>query len=132
MAFVKIENNKVVQKQPYEEDGFVEVSENIIAGMTHDGSGSYGDDNFSVVAEDKTWEDVEALQRALIFAHYDTIEIHERQVAHDGTAEADYNITPAKYQEYLDYFVDVRLNDEKTHSTPEEAITALNGLTIPS
>ena len=33
MAWVKIENNIVVQKQPYQEDGFVEVSDTVICGM---------------------------------------------------------------------------------------------------
>ena len=33
MAWVKIENNIVVQKQPYQEDGFVEVSDSVICGM---------------------------------------------------------------------------------------------------
>ena len=33
MAWVKIENNIVVQKQPYQEDGFVEVADNVICGM---------------------------------------------------------------------------------------------------
>ena len=33
MAWVKIENNIVVQKQPYQEDGFVEVADTVICGM---------------------------------------------------------------------------------------------------
>jgi hypothetical protein len=33
MAWVKIENNIVVQKQPYQEDGFVEVADSVICGM---------------------------------------------------------------------------------------------------
>ena len=33
MAWVKTENNIVVQKQPYQEDGFVEVSDSVICGM---------------------------------------------------------------------------------------------------
>jgi hypothetical protein len=33
MAWVKIENNIVVQKQPYQEDGFVKVADTVICGM---------------------------------------------------------------------------------------------------
>ena len=33
MAWVKIENNIVVQKQPYQEDGFAEVADTVICGM---------------------------------------------------------------------------------------------------
>jgi hypothetical protein len=33
MAWVKIENNIVVQKQPYQEEGFVEVADTVICGM---------------------------------------------------------------------------------------------------
>ena len=33
MAWVKIENNIVIQKQPYQEDGFVEVADTVICGM---------------------------------------------------------------------------------------------------
>src|SRR5210317_685088 len=33
MAWVKIQNNIVVQKQPYQEDGFVEVADSVICGM---------------------------------------------------------------------------------------------------
>jgi len=33
MAWVKIENNIVVQKQPYQEEGFVEVEDTVKCGM---------------------------------------------------------------------------------------------------
>lgn len=33
MAWVKIKNNIVVQKQPYQEEGFVEVADTVICGM---------------------------------------------------------------------------------------------------
>ena len=33
MAWVKIENNIVIQKQPYQENGFVEVADDIYCGM---------------------------------------------------------------------------------------------------
>jgi len=33
MAWVKIENNIVVQKQPYQESGFVEVADDVYCGM---------------------------------------------------------------------------------------------------
>lgn len=37
MAFVKIENGVVVQKQPYAEDGFVEAPDDVVCGYLHDG-----------------------------------------------------------------------------------------------
>ena len=37
MAWVKIENNIVVQKQPYQENGFVEVADDVYCGMKQDG-----------------------------------------------------------------------------------------------
>ena len=41
MAWVKIENNIVIQKQPYQEDGFVEVSDDVICGMEQVGNNFY-------------------------------------------------------------------------------------------
>ena len=79
-----------------------------------------------------TWDDVEALQRSMIVMHNDMMQIHEREVAHDGTVEADYTITPAKYQEYLSYFQVIRQNDEELHAEPADAIAALEALTPPS
>jgi hypothetical protein len=38
MAFIKIENGTVVQKQTYHEDGFVEVPDHVECGMIQDGS----------------------------------------------------------------------------------------------
>ena len=38
MVWVKIENNIVVQKQPYQEDGFVEVADTVICGMEQVGN----------------------------------------------------------------------------------------------
>ena len=37
MAWVKIENNIVIQKQPYQENGFVEVADDVYCGMKQDG-----------------------------------------------------------------------------------------------
>ena len=50
MAWVKIENNIVVQKQPYQEDGFVEVTDTVICGMEQVGD--------SFVVPPKTLEEV--------------------------------------------------------------------------
>ena len=33
MAWVKIENNIVIQKQPYKENGFIEVEDSVFCGM---------------------------------------------------------------------------------------------------
>jgi len=37
MAFVKIENGVVVQKQPYNQEGFIEAPDSVICGMSKDG-----------------------------------------------------------------------------------------------
>ena len=37
MAWVKIENNIVIQKQPYQENGFVEVADSVVCGMIQQG-----------------------------------------------------------------------------------------------
>ena len=41
MAWVKIVDNIVVQKQPYQEDGFVEVSDNVVCGQIKQSDGSF-------------------------------------------------------------------------------------------
>ena len=38
MAWVKIENNTIIQKQPYQEEGFVEAPDNVICGMVKEGN----------------------------------------------------------------------------------------------
>ena len=43
MAWVKIENNIVIQKQPYHEDGFEKVSDNVIVGQIKQSDGSFVD-----------------------------------------------------------------------------------------
>ena len=37
MAWVKINNNIIIQKQPYQEEGFVEAPDNVICGMIKEG-----------------------------------------------------------------------------------------------
>tara|TARA_A100001035_G_scaffold200572_1_gene161006 strand:- start:289 stop:621 length:333 start_codon:yes stop_codon:yes gene_type:complete len=37
MAWVKIDNNIIIQKQPYQEEGFVEAPDNVICGMIKEG-----------------------------------------------------------------------------------------------
>ena len=41
MAWVKIVNNIVTQKQPYPEDGFEEVSDNVVCGQIKQSDGSF-------------------------------------------------------------------------------------------
>ena len=41
MAWVKIVNNIVTQKQPYQEDGFEEVSDNVVCGQIKQSDGSF-------------------------------------------------------------------------------------------
>ncbi len=48
MNYIKLDsNNVVVQKQPNDEAGFHSVSDSITCGMVHDGTGNYGDSNFT-------------------------------------------------------------------------------------
>ena len=62
MAWVKIENNIVVQKQPYQEDGFVEVADSVICGMEQVG------DSFVVPPKtfDKAMAELRAKRNALL------------------------------------------------------------------
>ena len=41
MAWVKIVDNIVTQKQPYQEDGFEEVSDNVVCGQIKQSDGSF-------------------------------------------------------------------------------------------
>ncbi len=41
MAWVKIKNNIVIQKQPNQEEGFVEVSDSVICGQIKQSDGSF-------------------------------------------------------------------------------------------
>ena len=41
MAWVKIDKNIVIQKQPYKEDGFEEVSDNVVCGQIKQKDGSF-------------------------------------------------------------------------------------------
>jgi hypothetical protein len=41
MAWVKIVDNVVTQKQPYQEDGFEEVSDNVVCGQIKQSDGSF-------------------------------------------------------------------------------------------
>lgn len=52
MTFIKIENNVVIQKQPYEQDGFLKTDSGVVCGMVHDGSEVFELDNFSNPAPD--------------------------------------------------------------------------------
>ena len=37
MAWIKIENNTIIQKQPYHEEGFVKAPDDVICGMIKEG-----------------------------------------------------------------------------------------------
>lgn len=57
MAYVLIENDVVVQKQPNEQDGFVKVHDDIVCGMIHSGGESFAKTSFSapeIVVKEKT------------------------------------------------------------------------------
>ena len=62
MAWVKIENNIVIQKQPYQEDGFVEVADTVICGMEQVG------DSFVVPPQsfDSAMDNLRAKRNALL------------------------------------------------------------------
>lgn len=45
--FAKIENDIVVQVQPHDSEGFVEVADSIFCGLIHDGSASYAEGSFT-------------------------------------------------------------------------------------
>lgn len=134
--FCRILNGVVAEI--YDGDELFEMHPNLAATWQEDESGlvqqgwEFDGVNFSEpTVPPATWEQVRAKQRSMIVKHQDLIEIHEREVAHDGTLEENYTITVAKYQEWLSYFQTIRANDEATHATPEEAITALDALTEP-
>lgn len=131
MAYIKLDNNVVVQKQPNPSEGFVEAWDGVVCGMTHDGTSSYLEANFtSPPIPGPSWTDVKEKQRAMIVKHDDMMTIHEREIAHTGTSTT--TIPEAKYQEFLGYFQTIRQNDEALHATPEAAIAALDALVEPS
>ena len=76
------------------------------------------------------WEEVRQKQRSLIVAHEDMMQIYEREVAHTDTTST--TITEATYQAYLGYFQTIRINDEASHATPEDALAALDALIPPA
>ena len=84
MAWVKIENNIVVQKQPYQEEGFVEVADTVVCGMEQVG------DNF--IVPPKTFDNAIAdlrWQRNNLLAQTDWIVLPDSPVA-DTTAWETY------------------------------------------
>ncbi len=138
--FILIENDIVTQVQDYDQTDFVETSfDDVLNHMVHDGSGDYDEANFSTPVRLRSWDEVRAKQRKMITDHSDLIEIHEREVAHNGTDSTDYGMTPAIYQDWLTYFQDVRDCDDKNldgnsdpvYATPEDAITAMDAIAQP-
>ena len=81
MAWVKIENNIVIQKQPYQEDGFVEVSDDVICGMEQVGN--------SFVVPPKTFDSAMAdlrLDRNLLLAQTDYLALSDQTMTAEMTA----------------------------------------------
>lgn len=58
MAFVKIKKGVVVAKDISERKGFIEVSEEIVCGMFHNGGKIYDNKSFSAPVISKTWKKV--------------------------------------------------------------------------
>ena len=84
MAWVKIENNIVVQKQPYQEDGFVEVADTVICGMEQVGD--------SFVVPPQSFDNAMAnlrLERNNLLAQTDWVVLPDSPVA-DKTAWETY------------------------------------------
>jgi len=75
------------------------------------------------------WDDVRALQSKL-FSKTNAgwrIARYQTQEPLGNTDE-----TWEKYNEMLNYLQDIRINDEATHATPQDALDALNNLTEPT
>jgi len=84
MAWVKIQNNIVVQKQPYQEDGFVEVADTVICGMEQVGD--------SFVVPPQSFDNAMAnlrLERNNLLAQTDWVVLPDSPVA-DKTAWETY------------------------------------------
>lgn len=133
MAYVLIENNIVVQKQPNEAEGFVNVDDGITAGMIHDGSHNYELENFSLpIPPVKTWEDVDALQNKMFSLTSPVASRIARYKSQQGLTGQSTKESASKFQEMLQYCQDIRDSDETTYSTPQEALDALNALVEPT
>lgn len=126
--FIKIENNIVTQKQPNQEDGFLEVDFDVICGMEHDGGDVFDEGSFSMPAgDDPTWMNVSALQNSMI----DDVMWRVVRYQTQDILGVVPNETPEKYLELLQYMQDIRDNDEDLHATPDEALAALQSLVKP-
>ena len=81
MAWVKIENNIVVQKQPYQEEGFVEVADNVICGMEQVGdSFIVPPKSFESAMADLRWE------RNILLAQTDYLALSDQTMTAEMTA----------------------------------------------
>ena len=93
------------------------------------------DAEFVLYKRGNTWADIRAHKKQMIVGDddlNDALEIHEREVAHDGTLEADYTMPVTLYQDFLTYFQQIRavksVDDGGTMATVQDAYDALDAL----
>ena len=65
MAWVKIKNNIVVQKQPYKEDGFVQVDDSVICGQEKQSDGTFKDKVVSFTYKEERMNNYPSMQDQL-------------------------------------------------------------------
>ena len=127
MAFIKIENNVVVQKQGYPEKGLVEAYNEVVCGMIHNGEDTFEEDDFSAPPPVVLWEDVRRCQKEKI----GEVEWRALRYMHQQANDTQTTETQAEYYAILDYMQDIRDYDEGHYDTPEDAILALELLEKP-
>jgi len=107
MAYVKIQDNIVVQKQPNDQGGFVKVDNTIVCGMVHDGSGDYSKGTFSVPPLPAvTWDAIRSKRDRLLSAC-------------DWTQLADSPLNGN--QAWVDYRQDLR-DITSTYDSPDDVV----------
>ena len=80
----------------------------------------------------KTWDNVEELQNKLLGVDTEVSWRLARYKSQKDLTGQSTTETGAKFQEILQYCQDVRDADETNHATPQEAMDALNALTVPA
>lgn len=77
------------------------------------------------------WDDVKNLQSAMLGPDAEVMWRIMRYKTQSGLTGKTPDESASKYQKLLQYCQDVRDSDADTYRTPQEAIDALNTLTIP-
>lgn len=76
-SYIKLEGNRVVQKQPYPEDGFMEVDESVVCGMIKTPAG-FEAPVIEKPVESEREEGIRALQRKRFEEEYDALSENEK------------------------------------------------------